>query len=272
MKKVFLVAALSLCTMAVSAETPQSDAPVKFGVGGNIGTTGIGFDATLGISRVFQLRGGFSFLPKREFDYNAEVYNDASVTINAWNTSNPSGALPEIPEKMPFVIQPNMTTGHVLLDIYPRKVFHLTLGVYIGKECVISAWNTDNSTTKPIYEANQYIASINNTLPEYAAIHGIGVNLGDYLLTPDADGNIKSEIHVNKLRPYFGIGFGRTVPREKKVACTLDLGLQYWGKPTFYNNTREIASTELGSKASVKLATTLPVYPVVTFRICGRLF
>lgn len=272
MKKMILLAALALSASAAYADEFSKVKPVQFGIGVNVGTNGVGVDASLGLTRFFQIRGGYTFMPKYDFEYNADIYNDANVIINTWNTARPDLAIPTLPDDTPVIIEPNLSTAHLLLDLYPGRSFHLTVGAYFGQEDVIHAWNTEKSLTKGVYLANQYIDMLNPVISDYATIHHLGVQMGDYLFTPNADGDILGEARVKKIRPYVGIGFGRAVPRKSRMGCSLDLGVQYWGKPTYYCNGEEVEPTDLKAKSYIKSATTLPIYPVLTFRICGRIF
>lgn len=272
MKKMILLAALALGATAAHADEFSRVKPVQFGIGVNVGTNGVGVDASLGLTRFFQIRGGYTFMPKFEFEYNADVYNDANAIISTWNAARPQHAIPTIPDETPVIIEPNASTAHLLLDLYPKRTFHFTVGAYFGQENVLHAWNTEKSLTKGIYIANECIDIVNKNLPETQSINHLGVQMGEYLFTPDAEGDIQVEARVKKIRPYVGIGFGRAVPRKSRVGCSLDLGVQYWGKPTYFCNGLEVEPADLKAKSYVKTATTLPVYPVLTFRICGRIF
>lgn len=272
MKKTILLTALAFGSTAAHAGVFSRVNPVKIGVGLNVGTNGVGVDASVGLTRFLQVRGGYSFVPKLEFEHEADVYNDARTIINNWNAVMPNLAIPAIPDDTPVIIQPNASTAHLLLDVYPLGAFHLTVGAYFGQEDVLHVWNTEKSLTQGMYVANEYIDVINGMLAEPQTIHHVGVQMGDYLFTPDAEGNIQAEARVKKVRPYVGIGFGRAVPRRSRVGCSLDLGAQYWGKPTYFCNGEEIEPNGHGAKNYVKTAMKLPVYPVLTFRICGRIF
>lgn len=271
MKKLLLLVAFAFCMTAAHADEFSRIKPVQFGVGINAGTNGAGLDASLGLSRFVQIRGGFSFVPKLKIAYKADVYNNAQVSIASWNAFNPSQAI-SVPDKMPSFIQPNMTTAHVLLDLYPGRSFHLTVGAYFGKSNVLRTWNKDLELGQELYKANGCIDAVNEQLPETQQIQHVGMQLGDYLFMPNAEGDIEAEVRVNKIRPYAGIGFGRAVPRKHRVGCSLDLGVQYWGKPKYFCNSAEVERADLKPKKYVKMATTLPVYPALTFRICGRIF
>lgn len=272
MKKTILLAALALGPSAAQAIGLGRAKPVQIGVGLNVGTNGVGLDASLGLTRFVQVRGGYTFVPKCEFEYEADVYNDARTVINAWNAAMPDLAVPVLSDDTPVIIQPNASTAHLLLDVYPGRAFHLTVGAYFGQEDVLHVWNTEKSLTQGMYVANECIDLINGMYPDMRPINRVGVQMGNYLFTPDAEGNIMAEARVKKVRPYAGVGFGRAVPRKRRMGCSLDLGVQYWGRPTYYCNGIEVAPADLKTKSYIRAATRLPVYPVLTFRLCGRIF
>ena len=59
----------------------------------------------------------------------------------------------------------------------------------------------------------------------------IGLDLGDYLLTPDERGNVDATLKVAAFRPYLGVGFGRAVPAKHRFAFNFvgsRLGSRVW--------------------------------------------
>jgi hypothetical protein len=76
---------------------------------------------------------------------------------------------------------------------------------------------------------------------------------------------------VKESRPYFGIGFGRAVPK-KRVGFMFELGAQLHGTPEIYTNTGklEILTEEADNKYS-DIINNVKVYPVLKFRLCGRI-
>jgi hypothetical protein len=114
-----------------------------------------------------------------------------------------------------------------------------------------------------------------------------------YTILTDKEGNIKADLKVNTFRPYIGVGFGRSVPR-KRIGLSVDLGVQIWGTPKVLTNlmyfdgnegdfvTRnedinknKITRTDKDYKKikdAVKTIHKIGVYPVLTFRVNGRLF
>lgn len=64
------------------------------------------------------------------------------------------------------------------------------------------------------------------------------LKVNDMVLTKDQVGYIEADITWNKVVPYFAIGFGRSVPKNR-WGFAMDLGLFYTGKPS-----AEIRATE----------------------------
>lgn len=273
-----LIIAMLVAMSCGSAFAAGKGSPVHFGIGLNAGTNGVGIDASLGLTRFLQIRGGFSYVPNIDVNYNADIYNEANMIINAWNAFSPNAPIPTLPDNVRTSITPHLTTAHALLDIYPAGSFHFTVGAYFGQEVILSATNAEPGSLKPVAFANECIDIYNNSniIPgsDGYQVRHIGVQVGDYIFTPDAAGNVQAEIRVKKVRPYAGIGFGRAVPRKHRVGCSLDLGVQYWGKPTYFSNGEEVAASEFSgdNQRLVKLLSNTSVYPVVTFRLCGRIF
>ena len=99
-----------------------------------------------------------------------------------------------------------------------------------------------------------------------------GLALGDYLLEPDAQGNIDAKLKVKPIKTYLGIGIGRGVPKSR-VGFKMDLGCVLWGRPSVYCNDDKVLDTNQNGDGGgiMKVATKLKVYPVLNFRICGRI-
>lgn len=265
MKKAFITILALACGIGANA---QKNDIFNFGIGLNVGTNGVGLDASIGLTRFVQIRGGVSYVPNMDFHANANVYNEAEAIINAYNLGHNSIAIPGIPQDVDVKVQPNMTTYHALLDLYPSGSFHFTVGAYFGQQDVIRLYTNDGSMQSVHFVNTEVIDRINTPIDH------IGLNVAGNLLTPDAQGNIDAVAKVKEIRPYFGIGFGRAVPRRHRMGCSLDLGVQYWGKPKYECNGFEPEQVPSSSNFESLTSTlsTLPVYPVITLRLCGRIF
>ena len=300
MKKLLTFCGLVLLSLSASAQ-------VKLGVGAGVGTTGIALDASLMVGKYVGVRGGVDIMPqiKVKTDINlgtkAASANMAQLTekanqINAAYKAMHPGAGDvidmsnpifnnKLPEKMDVEGKLKNTTGHLLVDLYPGGgSFHFTLGAYFGPDEIVSVYNKEDGFLSPITQWNE---AVRNPDPSYAAyIAGqemIGAKIGKYFFTPDpADkGNVEANIKVKGFRPYLGLGFGRAVPK-KRIGCQFDLGVQFWGKPeiiapTYENGvykkqTIEEGDVEGDGGAAIKTVSKIAVYPVLNFRLVGRIF
>ena len=77
---------------------------------------------------------------------------------------------------------------------------------------------------------------------------------------------------------YLGIGFGRAVPKTKRVSFACDLGVQFWGTPKIYMDQPggEVRLQDEGLDGDggkiVKTISKITVWPCLSFRINGRIF
>ncbi|MBO7590100.1 MAG: hypothetical protein J6T05_00720 [Prevotella sp.] len=302
MKKLLIACSAMLLTLGASAQ-------VHFGIGAGAGTTGIALDASFMLGKYVGVRGGVDIMPQfkvsKDIDLKTEDANKkVSQLTNEINQLNqqlvqynlepvdlsqyPGGNLPE---KMEIEGKLKNTTGHVLIDLYPGGgSFHFTVGAYFGPDEVISVYNKEEGFMKPITTYNEAIANaalypnVQQVVNQYN-LKMIGGELGDYFVTPDPaeKGDVKAYAKVKGFRPYVGLGFGRAVPK-KRIGCQFDLGVQFWGSPEIYVPTYDKAAKTYqyekieGDKAGddagkvLKTVSKISVYPVLNFRLVGRIF
>jgi hypothetical protein len=236
-------------------------------------------------------------------DMNKHI-DDLNTQIVAWNAAHPTQKMElidktllpngEIPNDLTIEGKLDNTVGHILFDIHPFKTsFRFTVGAYFGKDEIISVYNKEDAFFTPINQWNNAIitaqnnptSTLNTMVVKPYNLDMIGGELGDYFVTPDPaeQGNVKAYAKVNGFRPYLGLGFGRAVPKGR-VGCQFDLGVQFWGKPEIYIPTYDKAAKTYqyekidGDKAGddagkvLKTVSKISVYPVLNFRIVGRIF
>lgn len=227
-------------------------------VGLNVGTTGIGFDVAMPVCNYVQVRAGMDFMP------NIKVSTDFDI-----DAPNVAGYDYDIPNNIEAEGKVGFTNGKLLFDVYPfkRSSFHVTAGAYFGSSKIVKAYNKE-------YGILEDLAKFNNDVE--AGLHPgqekIGVELGDYLLEPDDNGNVQASIKTSSFKPYLGIGFGRAVPK-KRVGFMFDLGVQFWGTPKVYCFDKRLTDDDVdgGDGGIIKTISKIKVYPTLNFRICGRI-
>ena len=235
MKRLFLLS--SLLVLFAFGASAQKDLRIlnHLAVGAEVGTMGVGIDVAMPVTPFVDLQAGFTMLPKIKFNTSIDL----------------SHKHPEF-NKIPAKGEVLMKGGKVLVNVMPLPIitsFHVTAGLYFGSTDVMGLYNTE-----PI-PANYSLA------------------LGDYLLEPNSDGFVDGKLKVNKVKPYLGIGIGRGVPK-RRVGFKCDLGVVFWGKPSVYCNDTQIHDSDAGGDGdeAMKIISKFKVYPVLNFRICGRIF
>lgn len=257
-KKIFLFLMAAILSWPMASAQPER---VHYGVfnhlglGFSFGTDGLGFDVATPLTDYVGLRAGISFFPKLSYDTNIDIKDNNPLIT------------PDVDIKATL----NVFDFKVLADLYPfgkNSSFHLTGGLFMGKEDFVTATNTSMFIKDP---------------SKYGKL---GLMLGDYRITTDKDGYVKADMTVNKMKPYVGLGFGRAVPK-KNVNVSCDLGVMFWGEPRLGANTiddwgnesyHRFKYSELDEyddddlKDFLKNAEKITVYPVLNIRINGRIF
>ena len=148
----------------------------------------------------------------------------------------------------------------------------ITAGAYIGQEKPLEVHNK-SAFLQPAYYETKGLE--------------LGTGASSYTLVSDAQGNVKADLKVNSFKPYIGIGFGRAVPK-KTIGMQFDLGVQFWGTPEIWANINDewgdskyqkvdkdkITNPDKDyqdGKDAIKNIEKVIVYPVLTFRLIGRI-
>ena len=110
-------------------------------------------------------------------------------------------------------------------------------------------------------------------LAEYISQAGsAGIVIGDYTIPVDKNGDVSGGLKVAGFRPYVGLGFGRAVPKNR-IGFSFELGVQFHGTPKVYTDYGSLGDAwEDTDDSFTKIIDHLTVYPVMKFRLCGRLF
>ncbi len=252
MKKIALLLVAAAGLTGVHAQDRVENLGVfnNVSVGVGIGTTGISLDVATPVTPYVALRGGMDIFP--------------SVKIKTHLKINETPAVYTGPDRFDVEGKTTLTTGHLLADVYPFKksAFHVTVGAYFGKSKIITVKNSQDGVLSQVAEYNRMFPD-----------NKIGLAMGDFLLTPDDNGNVDATLKVASFRPYVGLGFGRAVPAKHRFALNFDMGVQFWGTPDVYlRDTKLAKDTNLGGDgAFVKTVSKVTVWPVLNIRLVGRI-
>ena len=246
-KTVFtILAALALLMPGTAA---AQDLFNHLAVNAHVATTGVGVELSTPITKFITMRAGVTCMPG--FSFNAEV--DGQYYVNGESNN------------FTVDLDANLkrTQGSVIFNVYPlakAKVcssFFLAAGLYFGGDKLV--------------KINGHSDEIANDLKQLDGTPYI--ELGDYKLPVDANGNVKGGLKVQKVRPYVGLGFGRYVP-NKRISVTGELGVQFHGHIKPYTSEGEIEAFDEFTENDdwKKVMDKLTVYPMLKIVISGRIF
>lgn len=253
--KLFSLMCALVAGVTFSSVSAQSDNGVKMGlfnhlsVGASASTLGYGFDVAMPVTPYVMLRGGLEIMPSITFDTDVDVKMKFAGN-NYYSSINLEG-------------DTKRTQGYMIANIYPfkRSSFFLAAGAYFGGAKVVSAkGQTDDE-------------ELLDLLRQYGSAGG-GVVIGDYTLPIEQNGSVSGSIDVKKFRPYLGIGFGRAVP-YKRLGFSFEMGVQLHGTPQVKDKNGSINDLLEGSDADddfSEIVDKLTIYPVIKFRLSGRIF
>lgn len=268
MKKTFLTLIVALT--AATSVFAQTDTRIfnHLSVGLNVGTTGIGADVAMPLTRFLDLEAGFAIMPRIRYNTNLHLNlpGDQVSIINQYLPDQYKVNFNDIPIQGKL----NMVNGKFMVNFYPMPLngFHITVGAFFGQSKIAEVYNTEEGQLMAVNKANEVIEA--RQLP----ISPVGLKLGDYLLTPDANGNASAQLKTWNFKPYVGLGYGRACP-GKRIGFKVDLGAMFWGTPEVVDhNGTSLTKQDWDGKdgGAFRIISKFKVYPVLNFRLCGRIF
>ena len=240
-----IIAAIAAISVSFCANAIGPNVFNHLGVNAGVGTTGISIEAATPITNFLQLRAGASFVPAIKF-HTTETFSYSLMGVPTKTSAKVDGDF-------------KRTQGQVILNVYPipKCSLFVSAGAYFGGDKLIK---------------------ISGHSDEIAAAQEAGaistVTIGNYELPLEPNGNVHGSMKVAKVRPYVGIGWGRAIP-SKLVNFNVELGVQMHKTPKIYdgNNVEVPISAALDNDdAYQKIMDKLSVWPVLTFRISGKIF
>lgn len=176
----------------------------------------------------------------------------------------------------------DLRSAKLMVELYPFKKssFHFVFGAYMGMGDFLTAEaNTGSQFWGEFKALKSEVAALDAT-------YGIGTienpkfNVGDKtyaLVEKNGAGYLSARLGVEKIRPYAGIGFGRSIP-DTRLGVQLDLGAWIHGTPSI------ISDNEVSFDASaeniipdeysqyVDMLGKLNFYPQLSLRIIYKIF
>lgn len=134
----------------------------------------------------------------------------------------------------------------------------------------------------------RYIKEGNIRYRKGEVIHKAGE---DFHMVPDEENIVKAAAHSKKLKPYIGVGYEMTLPKDDRLSLALDAGVMFWGgHPSidvrtpvgvnaegetiymYYDLSRDITGLPKSINSYVKTIKRYSVLPQVSLRIAYRIF
>lgn len=174
-------------------------------IGVDLGTDGVGLELSAPIGKRLILRAGYG----AAFGLIGISPFEVSVPEHPGNSSSPNVSVP-----VRFALGKN--EGHLKAAYYPFKnSIYFTLGFFLGSSRFMQL-------------------SLNGMPSDYDIV---GLDVDGYLVRAH-DGKLKAALCAPGIggasfavKPYAGFGYGRPVNAGKRVTFTVELGVQYQGRP-----------------------------------------
>lgn len=246
-----LIAIFGMVALAGRADVlPDLNLFNHLGVGAHVGTTGFGFEVATPITKFISARAGITIMPG--FNFKTDVDGTYEVAAN----KVPSLAGP-VTQDFTMNVEGSLsrTQGSLIFNVYPLPdftSFYVAAGGYFGGRQIVG------------------VTGHSDELKQLA--DNASIDLGDYKIPVDKDGNVDGALKVTGFRPYLGLGFGRPVPKGR-INLGFELGVQFMGKMKVYTGGEELTKLlDNNDDDWQKWMDKLTVYPVLKLTLSGRIF
>ena len=222
-----------------------------------VGTDGVSLQVAAPVGEIVELRLNGSWWPS---------FIHTSVTRNL-NMTNYDGT-PRGASDVTVLFEPALKGGGLMVDLFTgsESPFHFTAGLSYGPASLLKVYNKE-----PFLEKSDWGTA--------------GLKIGDTFITTDKNGICHLGIEVNQLRPYLGIGLGRSIPKLNPVSVSVDFGAYYagpwgcWADGRNLNNVAKVNHIQITSAdvnnedgGVLDVFAKIPVFPVLRFNVNVKLF
>jgi hypothetical protein len=265
-----------------------------------LGTSGVGLDVAMPVSRYLQVRLGYDYMPqfKKQVSMKLAGGGEAARQYNAEGNRiktkfdriqqylyEMTGM--EIEDQIMLTGKMTMHNVKMLVDIYPLKydkTWHITAGVYWGADEFAKAENTDESL-RTLSLMSYYNQAYNEAAPDDViksygrlTLYPGDANGKPCLVDPAADGSVRISTKSNAVKPYLGFGYtGRLIKSRDDWKVSAELGALFWGgSPTqrLHDGTdlSDLSNIPGALGSWVNVFDALIVYPVLNVRFAKTIF
>lgn len=181
----------------------------RVGVGVGVGTEGIGFDVAVPLTNMYR-----HVLALTSFRKSISTHLQTLLALNEGNSYTGDDSY-----EMDVTGKFSRTTFDVKFNCYPfanASSFFVTVGFSIGGDKLLKISGHSDELKNLAAQGKEY-----------------GIEIGDYQIPVDENGNVNGGVKVKNFRPYLGLGFGRLIPKNR-LGIRFELGAQFQGKPVVY--------------------------------------
>lgn len=294
-KKSMKKSLLSLAVACVATASVNAQSFNHLGISVEAGVHGAGVNLAAPIlDKHLYLTLGYNF-PAVNYDMDVDVsageFNKSVQTLNGridqYNTTFNTNLQKAAPFNQDITVTASadikmFNNFKALLQYYPSKnhTFHFTAGVMIGQEDFLNLSGDIDKASWTNY--NNIVAAarnLNNQLPidqQVTIDDKLRFKIDEQVMEIDNNGHVEADVTYSKIKPYFGIGFGKAIPENKRVGFQFELGAWYHGSPKiesdWENSSIDPETVSEGIDGVGDILSKIQVMPTITFRITGRLF
>lgn len=257
MKKILLLCLLVQLGIARVSAQDESFYGVfnHVGAGVSVGTEGIGINIATPLTKYLEVSAGVNFMPGFKVDGDVDV-DFEDISVYGQHIAIP---VDEVNIEGKFA----RTTGEFKVSCYPfgdKNALFVAAGFSFGGGAIAKLKGHSS-------DLQNFIASN----PQYKDL--IYAQIDKYQVKFDDNGDVNGEIKVNSFCPYFGIGYGRLVPKHR-LGFRAELGLQVHGKLKVYQGGSEVNTDDLADVDDdiSNIIDKFKVYPVLKLSLTGRIF
>ena len=227
------------------------------GAGLSVGTEGIGINVAAPVTKYLEVSAGVNFMPGIKPSWDVDV-DDINIDYQGHNYNIP---MSEINIEGKFA----RTTGEFKVSCYPfgdKNALFVAAGFSFGGSAIAKLKGHSD-------DVRDFMAD--PTVPD-AVKNEVYAQIDKYEVQFDNNGDVKGEVKANAFRPYFGLGYGRMVPK-KRVGFRAELGLQIHGKLKVYQGGSEVKIDDIDvvDDELSDFIDKFKVYPVLKFTLTGRI-
>jgi hypothetical protein len=239
----------------VQAQSKSQGFLKSWAAGVELGTYGPGITIATSLTPHIKLRGAIDYFSiTADASLLGDFEADGSLVSNTQRTIPLTGSF--------YDPQLKFSNFKAILDFYPMRngIFSFSAGVYLGSSAFSLSAKIDD-----------YQSMVNQ------AGGDIVFEYEDLIIKPNKDGSFDGKLNFgNKVKPYFGIGLGRTIANSR-VGFKFDLGLIYQGEYKFTSSNESVASMVNGSANGILddidiSASILKMWPIINFSLSYRFY